>query len=118
VQTLRNWEYYGMEDIFTDLYEQAKSGGTFNRLYDLIISKENILLAYRNIKSNKGSKTPGTDFAQSTDLSGAIQGFGQKRRNNCISRFIPFLTTIILKSGMRIFGIRSLISASRIGLMN
>lgn len=50
-----------MEDIFTDLYEQAKSGGTFNRLYDLIISKENILLAYRNIKSNKGSKTPGTD---------------------------------------------------------
>jgi len=43
------------------LHEQAKQGKTFNRLYELITSRENILLAYRVIKSNKGSKTAGTD---------------------------------------------------------
>ena len=28
---------------------------------DIILSDENILLAYRNIKANKGSQTPGTN---------------------------------------------------------
>lgn len=46
---------------FTDLYERSKQGDTFSRLYDLITSRENILLAFRTIKSNKGSKTEGTD---------------------------------------------------------
>ena len=32
-----------------------------NKLMDIISSKENILLAYRNIKNNKGSTTLGTD---------------------------------------------------------
>lgn len=59
--TLRYWEYYNMTDAFTDLYERSKQGENFNRLYDLITSRENILLAYRTIKSNKGSTTEGTD---------------------------------------------------------
>ena len=50
-----------MTDTFTDLYERSAKRETFSRLYDIIISRENILLAYRTIKSNKGSKTPGTD---------------------------------------------------------
>src|SRR5690625_3774977 len=65
---MRYWEYYNMTDTFTDLYGRSKQGDTFNRLYDLITSRENILLAYRTIKSNKGSKTEGTDGKKIDDI--------------------------------------------------
>ena len=58
---LRYWEYYDMTDTFTDLHEKSKQGEKFDKLYELITSRENILLAFRTIKSNKGSKTKGTD---------------------------------------------------------
>ncbi|WP_339193568.1 group II intron reverse transcriptase/maturase [Paenibacillus sp. FSL W8-1287] len=61
MQALRYWDYYNLTDTFTDLYDRSKRGETFNRLYDLIVSRENILLAYRSIKSNKGSNTVGSD---------------------------------------------------------
>jgi RNA-directed DNA polymerase len=50
-----------MTDIFTELYEKSSNRDSFYHLYDLITSRKNILLAYRSIKTNKGSKTPGTD---------------------------------------------------------
>src|SRR5699024_1405982 len=65
---LRYWEYYNMTDTFTDLYERSKQGETFNRLYELITSRENILLAFRTIKSNKGSKTQGLDGKTIVDI--------------------------------------------------
>lgn len=58
---LRQWEYYGMTEVFSDLFERSRKGETFHRLMDVITSEANILLAFRSIKSNKGSKTPGTD---------------------------------------------------------
>ena len=58
---LRYWEYYGMTGTFNGLYEKSKKGYSFNRLYDIITSRENILLAFRTIKTNKGSKTAGAD---------------------------------------------------------
>lgn len=58
---LRHNEYYDMQNTFDRLYQQSKDGNTFTRLFDLIISNENILLAFRNIKRNKGSKTAGTN---------------------------------------------------------
>lgn len=58
---LRYWEYYGMTEIFEGLYEGSKEGKSFDRLYDMITSRENILLAFRTIKTNKGSKTAGAD---------------------------------------------------------
>lgn len=58
---LRYWEYYGMTETFDSLYEKSKNGESFNRLYDTVISRENILLAFRIIKTNKGSKTAGAD---------------------------------------------------------
>ncbi len=59
---LRYAEYYDMQNIFDILYERSKNNATKGlRLYEHIISKENILLAYRNIKANTGSKTAGTD---------------------------------------------------------
>jgi RNA-directed DNA polymerase len=69
VQALRYWDYYDMTDTFTDLYDKASHQKSFSHLFDVITSRENILLAYRTIKSNKGSKTPGTDGKTITDIA-------------------------------------------------
>src|SRR3954454_24480428 len=59
---LRHAEYYGMQNTFDDLYERSINNTIKGlRLYEYIISRDNILLAYRNIKANTGSKTAGTD---------------------------------------------------------
>jgi retron-type reverse transcriptase len=57
-----------MTDTFTDLHQRAKNRETFEYLYDIITSRNNILLAYRTIKSNKGSKTPGSDGKTILDI--------------------------------------------------
>lgn len=68
VEALRHSEYYGMQDIFDDLYAKSTAGEKFTDLMDLILSRENILLAYRNIKANSGSNTPGTDNLTIKDI--------------------------------------------------
>ena len=68
IDTLRHSEYYGMQEIFDDLYAKSKAGNTFTDLMDIILSRENILLAYRNIKTNAGSMTPGTDKLTIADI--------------------------------------------------
>ncbi len=50
-----------MQATFDNLYKESRSNNIFRNLYDLIISENNILLAYRSIKSNSGSKTAGID---------------------------------------------------------
>jgi len=60
-QKLRNNEYYEMQSVFDKLYTTSKEGKTFNKLMEMIACENNILLAYRNIKNNKGSTTKGTD---------------------------------------------------------
>ncbi len=67
-QKLRNNEYYNIQNLFDNLYESSKKGKKFKSLYDFIISDENILLAYRNIKKNKGSKTYGTNKNNIIDI--------------------------------------------------
>lgn len=51
-----------MQSTFDELYDRSKNNGLegFN-LYGKIIERNNILLAYRTIKNNTGSKTAGTD---------------------------------------------------------
>ncbi|MBB6448040.1 group II intron reverse transcriptase/maturase [Bacillus benzoevorans] len=68
MQALRYWDYYGMTETFTELYDKASKQESFKYLYDIITSRENILLSYRTIKSNKGSKTPGTDGKTINDI--------------------------------------------------
>lgn len=58
---LRYNEYYQMQTIFDNLYKQSKEGSKFQHLFELITRRENLLLAYRTIKRNKGSKTAGTN---------------------------------------------------------
>lgn len=60
-QRLRNAEYYDMQDVFDKLHEDACENKSFHKLMDLITCENNILLAYRNIKNNRGSMTEGTD---------------------------------------------------------
>lgn len=60
-QLLRNNEYYSIQDTFDTLYSKASKNYKFTDLMQSIVSEQNILLAYRNIKKNKGSITVGTD---------------------------------------------------------
>ena len=68
VDDLRHAEYYGMQETFDELYQKSKNGEVFKNLMDLILSPNNILLAYRNIKANGGSYTAGTDKKNITDI--------------------------------------------------
>lgn len=60
-QALRNNEYYDTQQMFDDLYDKSNKGTVFTNLLDLIVDEQNILLAYRNVKNNKGSMTRGTN---------------------------------------------------------
>lgn len=67
-KNLRHSEYYSFQTIQDRLYAASKSGETFSDLKDFILSEQNILLAYRNIKGNTGSMTPGTDGLTIKDI--------------------------------------------------
>ena len=58
---IRHAEYYNLVDVFDRMYADSKSGKKFSHLMEIIISDENIKLAYRNIKKNTGSNTAGVD---------------------------------------------------------
>jgi len=66
---LRHAEYYGFQEVQDRLYAQSQKGREFKGLMDLIALPENIRLAYRNIKSNDGSRTAGTDGRTIEDLA-------------------------------------------------
>lgn len=67
-EDLRHAGYYDMQNVFDDLYARSKAGEVFNNLMEIILSRNNILLAYRNIKSNTGSNTAGTDKLTIKDI--------------------------------------------------
>ncbi|RDU52706.1 group II intron reverse transcriptase/maturase [Helicobacter sp. MIT 00-7814] len=60
-QSLRNNEYYQMQHTYDELYYKSSQKQNFNKLMPIITNRDNILLAYRNIKRNKGSLTAGCD---------------------------------------------------------
>ena len=45
-ENLRHAEYYGMLDVFDDLYDRSRNGQSFTELMSLVLKRENILLAY------------------------------------------------------------------------
>lgn len=69
-QKLRNAEYYDLQGTLDQLYAKSKANHRFTALMDMVMAEENILLAYRNISKNKGSKTAGTDGKTVRYLSG------------------------------------------------
>lgn len=86
---LRNNEYYDIQDDFDKLYNQAITGSKFNKLYELIIKRENILLAYRNIKKNTGSKTVGVNNKNIEHFAGMQEDEMVKYIRNRLSNFHP-----------------------------
>lgn len=58
---LRYNEYYDMQYVFDELYSQSSKNMIFKNLLEVIQSEENIKLAYRSIKKNKGSRTAGVN---------------------------------------------------------
>lgn len=69
-QKLRNVEYYDLQELLDSLYSQSKENRKFTNLLEMVTASENILLAYRNICKNKGSKTAGMDGKTIRFLSG------------------------------------------------
>lgn len=56
-------------NIFMMSYtHRAKNGNNFYKLLEIIGSEQNICLAYRNLKTNSGSKTAGTDGLTIDDI--------------------------------------------------
>ena len=77
-QSIRNSEYYNTQECFDQLYQDSLHGKRFTQLMDIVTSEENIMLAYRSIKKNKGSKTKGTN-------NSTIVQMGEKAPNELIS---------------------------------
>ena len=67
VEYLRHAEYYDMQSTFDELYARSQAGEIFENLMDVILSRENILLAYRNIKSNREQKLKISDIGKTAD---------------------------------------------------
>ena len=57
-----------IQQTFQDLYERAKRREVFTDLMSIVLNRENILLAYREIKNNSGSNTVGTDRLTIKDI--------------------------------------------------
>ena len=81
----KNMYRYGLQERLCSLYDQSRQGKHFKHLMKLIVSEENIVLAYRNICKNKGSFTAGVDGKIITDIQKyPIEIVAQKVRNKLI----------------------------------
>lgn len=79
-----------MQDTFDWLYKCSSEGRTKGLdLYKIITSEENILLAYRTIKSNTGSKTAGADKLTIKDYKIMNKGEFVKMIRQNLSSFVP-----------------------------
>lgn len=67
--SLRFNEYYDIQNVYDSLYKDSQQGKNFKGLMEIITSRENILAAYRKIKSNKGSLTAGCNKKTIKDLT-------------------------------------------------
>ena len=66
---IRNAEYYNMVETLDRLYAESAKGKVFTDVISLISSEANIKMAYRNLKTNDGSGTPGVDGRTFDDLA-------------------------------------------------
>lgn len=69
---IRYAEYYNMVEIQDELYRQGMMKKKFYHLMPIIASPQNIRLAYRNLKNNKGSNTPGVDGKTFADYGDSV----------------------------------------------
>ena len=93
---LRYNEYYDMQHIYDELYAQSKNGNNFYKLLEIIGSEQNICLAYRNLKTNSGSKTAGTDGLTIDDIKHLCDEDIIMKVRSSLDNYQP-------KSGRRVF---------------
>jgi group II intron reverse transcriptase/maturase len=86
---LRHNEYYDLQGTFDELYANSAAGMMFTDLLTLISSEENIMLAYRNIKRNKGSNTCGIDPVTIKDIEILNAESYVERIRQMLSWYIP-----------------------------
>ncbi len=86
---VRYSEYYGMTELFDNLHKRAKNKERFQHLMTYIVSEENILLAYRNIKRNKGSNTASTDRVTIKDIENMSQNHFIETVRTCLVNYNP-----------------------------
>jgi len=86
---IRHAEYYNMTGIQDRLYADSSKGNIFTDLISLICSEANIMLAYRNLKSNKGSNTAGVDGKTFEDLKGMSETEIVRRVHDKILNYQP-----------------------------
>lgn len=60
-EAIRNQEYHDTVFLSDCLYQLSKEGYSFENLMRWITSEDNIRMAYRSLRTNKGSKTPGVN---------------------------------------------------------
>lgn len=86
---LRNNEYYNMQSTLDMLYEKGLNNCKFKKLMQYITRNENILLAYRNIKTNKGARTCGVDNINIFDVKSTNINEFVKRIKGKFINYIP-----------------------------
>ncbi len=89
VKKLRYAEYYNNQEQYDNLYQKSLDGESFAKLMKIITSEKNIALAYRNIKKNSGSKTPGSDGKTIKDIEKFETEQVIKRVRNMLNNYHP-----------------------------
>lgn len=89
INKLRYAEYYGQQEIQDELYKKSLNGETFSKLMNLITSDANIIMAYRSIKRNAGSKTPGTDGLTIRDIEKLDPEIVCQKVRNLLANYTP-----------------------------
>lgn len=86
---LRNNEYYCMQELFDFLYSKSQKGDYFYTLTNYIMSENNLRLAYRNIKTNDGSKTNGLSGKNMSFIGNMVLWKYLKKIKDIISDYSP-----------------------------
>jgi Retron-type reverse transcriptase len=112
-KTEKNIYRYGLQKKLCKLFDDSKQNKCFKHLIKLIVSEENIVLAYRNICKNKGSFTAGVDGKIITDIQKhPIQDVVQKVRNKLVQYQPKKVRRVLIPKGnsskMRPLGIPSI----------
>lgn len=88
-QSLRNNEYYDMQEVFDKLYNKSENNCEFRNLMEIISNENNIKLAFRNIKTNTGARTRGTDELTISDISMSSLDHYVKRTKERLKNYQP-----------------------------
>lgn len=89
INKLRYAEYYDQQELLDSLYSESQKGAIFDKLMKHIVSDANILMAYRSIKRNAGSRTPGTDKLNIKDIEKFEPEVVCNRVRNILNNYQP-----------------------------